>query len=335
MKRFLSVVLCFMLTLCVFAACGAKTEVSPPEHFPIGAGMLRSFAVDEGGSVYYWGIDFGTEENIGTEDFSTIPEHLVTEPQLVTEGVSSVFATDCSALFLKEDGSLWILGTPTMTGDFCAPEPVWLMDNVVSADLSGSDILAVDGDGALWTFKNSLNQPVKLLEDIAYVSAYTGGGWYAVGRDGSLWERDSDVCVMENVAVAVCAGQTSAAIKKDGSLWVWSGDSVTKPTKIDKDVIYVEAGEVSQYESCVMYITSDSALWVIGYDSRTGETYDKPKKIMDGAAAVSIYGSFVLAAKTDGTVEGWGDNSMGGLCSADLEATGPLTIPVPKTISPR
>lgn len=329
MKRFTAFLFSAVLLLIFISGCGTKSEVSLPERFPLGAGMLRSFAIDESGGAYYWGIDFGTEDTLGTEDLSTVQEHLVTEPRLVTNDVSSVFATDSSALFLKEDRSLWLLGTPAITGDFCAPEPVLLMESAVSADLSGTDILAVSDDGALWSFKKSLTEPEKLMDGISFVSAGSGT-WLAIGTDGRLWERGKEDAVMKDTVMAAAGSRTSAAVKKDGSLWVWGEYGGQKPEKIAGDVIYVAAGESSQYSSCIMYITGDNALWVLGYDPRSGESYDKPEKIMDGAAAVSIYGNLVLAAKTDGTVEGWGDNSMGGLCSTELEASGPVTIPVPK-----
>lgn len=329
MRKLFSFLLTAAFLLLFVSGCGAKTEAALPERFPLGAGMLRSFAVDENGGAYYWGIDFGSEDTLGTEDLSTVREHLVTEPRLVTEGVSSVFASDSSALFLKEDGSLWLLGTPAITGDFCAPEPVLLMESVVSADLSGTDVLAVSDDGALWSFKESLTEPEKLMDGISFVSAGSGT-WLAIGTDGKLWERGREDAVMKDAVMAAAGSRTSAAVKKDGSLWVWGEYGGEKPEKIAGDVICVAAGETSQYSSCIMYITGDNALWVLGYDPRSGETCDSPVKLMDGAAAVSVYGSFVLVAKTDGTVEGWGDNSMGGLCSAELEASGPVTIPVPK-----
>lgn len=218
MKRTTAILSAILLIMSfLFAACGSS-DIAVPEHFPIGAGFLRSFAIDENGSVYYWGIDPGSEDTLGTEELSTVPEHLVTVPEAVESDVSSVFVSDCSALFLKNDRSLWLLATPALTGDFCAPEATKLMNNVISADLSSTDILAVDESGTLWSFKNSLTEPEKLLDSVSFVSAYS---------------------------------------------------------------------------------------------------------------------SVVLAAKTDGTVEGWGSNALGSLCSTDLSLTGPQSIPVSSVISPR
>lgn len=334
MKRTTAILSAILLIMSfLFAACGSS-DIAVPEHFPIGAGFLRSFAIDENGSVYYWGIDPGSEDTLGTEELSTVPEHLVTVPEAVESDVSSVFVSDCSALFLKNDRSLWLLATPALTGDFCAPEATKLMNNVISADLSSTDILAVDESGTLWSFKNSLTEPEKLLDNIAYISAGSGT-WLAVGTDGKLWQRGSSCCLLDDVVMAAAGSRTSAAVKKDGSLWVWGEYGGDTPSKVSSDVIYAEACEVSQYSSAILYITSDDALWVLGYDSRSENTFSKPEKLLDSVSFVSAYSSVVLAAKIDGTVEGWGSNALGSLCSTDLSLTGPQSIPVSSVISPR
>lgn len=335
MKKSTAIILSAFLLITSFslAACGSA-DLSAPAHFSLGAGFLRSFAVDESGSAYYWGIDLGSEDSLGTEDLSTVPEHLVTFPEAAASDVSSVFVSDCAALFLKNDRSLWLLATPALTGDFCAPEAAKLMDNVISADVSSTDILAVDESGTLWSFKSSLTAPEKLLDNIAYVSAGSGT-WLAVGSDGKLWQRGSDSYILDDVVMAVAGSRTSAAVKKDGSLWVWGEYGGETPTRVSKNVIYAEACEVSQYRSAILYITADNALWGLGYDSRSGNTFTEAEKLLDNVSFVSAYSSVVLAAKTDGTVEGWGSNAMGSLCSADLTLTAPQSIPLSGIISPR
>lgn len=115
-------------------------------------------------------------------------------------------------------------------------------------------------------------------------------------------------------------GDSSAAVKSDGSLWCWGyntgqlGDGTKTdrytPVKILDNVKSVCLGTAHSAA-----IKADGTLWCWGNNSK-GQLGDgtytdktKPVKVMDNVKAVSL-GSFHSAAlKTDGTLWCWGDNS--------------------------
>ena len=148
--------------------------------------------------------------------------------------------------------------------------------------------------------------------------------------------------VMDNVAAVSCFNNVTAAIKTDGSLWMWGAnhyghlgnggvtnavgrynwECLTVPTKIMDDVATVSVGG----NFCAA-IKTDGSLWTWGLcedgylgDGNEGNvTYlgrrlqNVPNKIMDDVAAVSCASYHTLAVKTDGSLWGWGCNRYGEL----------------------
>jgi len=82
--------------------------------------------------------------------------------------------------------------------------------------------------------------PVKIMDDVAQVSANVAAHTLAVKKDGSLWvwgngedgrlgdgttvDKAAPVKIMDDVAQVSTGHYHSLAIKKDGSLWVWGGN---------------------------------------------------------------------------------------------------------------
>lgn len=110
----------------------------------------------------------------------------------------------------------------------------------------------------------------------------------------------------------------SAAIKQDGSLWVWGNNEYgqlgdgTKidrhtPVKIMDDVVAVSAGS-----SHTVVIKTDGSLWAWG-DNDLGQLGDgttesklEPIKIMDGVSSVAAGTYHTAAIKQDGGLWMWG-----------------------------
>ncbi len=128
--------------------------------------------------------------------------------------------------------------------------------------------------------------------------------------------------VMQTVSLG---GNHSAAIKSDGSLWMWGdndygqlGDGTevdqNTPVKIMDNVASVSLG---YYHSAA--IKSDGSLWMWGqnYWGQLGDgTWDDrytPSKKMDNVASVSLGYWHSAAIKSDGSLWMWGDNDYGQL----------------------
>lgn len=138
--------------------------------------------------------------------------------------------------------------------------PIKVMDDVTAVSASNGMTAAIRSDGTLWTWGNNASGalgngtqessliPVKVMDDVVAVST-DGSTTGVIKTDGSLWlwglneshqlgndewnttNNNYRVCqtvptkVLDSVA-AVSVNETVAAIKKDGTLWVWGSNTL-------------------------------------------------------------------------------------------------------------
>ena len=152
-------------------------------------------------------------------------------------------------------------------------------------------------------------------------------GWNFHGQlgDGTTTDRYTPVKIMDNVASVSLGGYHSAAITKDGSLYMWGcngngrlGDGTTTdrytPVKIMDNVASVSLGG---YHSAA--ITKNGSLYTWGYNEYgqlgdgTSSHKTKPVKIMDNIVSVSLGGYHSAAITKDGSLYMWGFNYRGRL----------------------
>jgi len=219
----------------------------------------------------------------------------------------------------------------------------------VLGDGTSTKIASGDSQFLIIEKDNNRHSPIKILDDVISVS--TGAGnTMAIKTDGSLWlwggnfygqlgngefvpktpeelasmKMPKPEKLMDDV-IAVSAESHSAAVKADGSLWLWGsnfigqiGDNTTTdrhiPVKIMDDVIAVSSGMF--YTTA---IKADNTLWAWG-GNQYGQLGDgtkrgrkAPVKIMDDVIQVSAGESHTMAIKKDGSLWAWGVNSNGQL----------------------
>lgn len=253
------------------------------------------------------------EELLG-DDAEQIQNVLAKESE--DEGLPMVRQGFYNSAVVKMDGSLWMwgnneygqLGDGTTTN---RSEPVKVMEDVKSISLAESWDLysaAIKTDGSLWMWGNNR---------------------YGQLGDGTTTNRKKPIKILEGVKSVSLAGSLegyfSAAIKTDGSLWTWGGNShgqlgdgtTTNRTEPIKVLEGVKSISLNSYSSVA--IKTDESFWMWG-STRYGQLEDgtitsrsEPVKVMEGVKSVSlaVYGGAVI--KTDGSLWTWGDNRYGQL----------------------
>lgn len=242
--------------------------------------------------------------------------------------------------YVDDNGSLWTwgrgqdgeLGNGKNGMDYREAMPVKVMENVVSVsacdgdDDGGMFTAAVQADGSLWMWgANNIGQ-------LGFNGGNAEGGW---GVDIC---QTVPVKVMDDVATVSCGLYDTAAVKTDGSLWVWGllfsengrEEEPSAPVKIMDDVSSVSCSGI-----CNAAIKTDGSLWTWGRFAGNGyqknaegelQSQTVPMKLMDDVARVSCGNGHVAVVKTDGSLWVWGTNGYGqlGLEGDDRTESGPV-----------
>ena len=183
-------------------------------------------------------------------------------------------------------------------------------------------------DGSLWAWGSN---------DAGQIGDGTMTEWDWFDDTGVDNNRRTPVRIMDDV-VAVSAGiNHAAAIRGDGSLWMWGSNEFGQlgdgtggnwdarslvPIRVMEDVIYVAAG--SHHTTA---IRSDGSLWAWGFNS-LGEVGDgttthrmSPVRIMDDVVAVSAGQEHTAAIRADGSLWTWGSSRFGNLGNGEAALT--------------
>lgn len=183
-----------------------------------------------------------------------------------------------NTLVLKEDGTVWAWGANT-NGELgqgvtfthsTSPVQVQGLDRVVDISAGYNHELAVKSDGTVWAWGNN----------------FTG----ALGITTSYFQQATPIQVPNVTDVKAVAGGDgfSLALKKDGTVWAWGGNSDGRLGDGTKSYI---SGPVQ----------------VAGLENVT---------------AIASQWAHSFALKADGTVWGWGNNADGQLGGSD-----PVLVP--------
>lgn len=217
-------------TLWVWGANGArvntKTRLTPEKIMDnvaeVSLGFRHSAAIKTDGSLWLWGWNyFGQIGDSTTEDKYDTPIKIMDNVEAVALGYKYSAA-------LKSDGSVWMWGVggpmqANSTDDSNVLAPVKVMDGVAKIAAGPYHAAAIKTDGSLWLW------------------GYNGYGQLGNGTASNIeWDFEetatsTPVKIMDNVAEVDLGEHHSAAIKKDGSIWVW-GHNADGQLGIGKDV---------------------------------------------------------------------------------------------------
>ncbi len=273
-------------------------------------GNGNSAALTEDGNLYMWGAN-----GCGQLGNSYVPVKIMGNVAFVSlgSGFSAAITTDGSLYMWGENGN-GQLGNGTTEH---SSVPIKIMDDVVSVSLGDFYSAAITKDGSLYMWgKNNHGQ---LGDGIGGDSVYRIE--YIEGIDSNI-----PIKIMDNVDSVSLGNEYSAAITKDGGLYMWGANGYGQlgngnpafcsevPIRIMDNVSYVSLGD--NYSAAV---TSDGSLYMWGYNlcgklgNGTTEHSYVPVKIMDNVASVSLGWYHSAAITTDGSLYMWGYNEYGQL----------------------
>lgn len=255
----------------------------------VSCGREYTAAIKTDGSLWMWGRNQHGQLGTGIPKDEAAPVKIM----------DNVAYVSCSSwghtAAIKTDGSLWMWGengrgqlgnggggdTAWSQDAVVQSVPVKVMANVASVSCGYTHTAAVKADGSLWAW------------------GYNGEGQLGNGRkyntDNGPFDRfyqTVPVKIMDGVSFVSCDSHT-AAIKTDGSLWVWGDNTAGK----------LGNGYVGDR-------TNND-----GHGDYPVQTV--PIKLMDNAAAVSCGSLQTYIVKTDGSVWAcgrteWGELGNGG-----------------------
>lgn len=306
-------------------------------------GPELAMAAKTDGTFQTWGMRY--KSGNATDGSCTMISQL-TPSSFMDNDFRSVSSGYMHHAIIKNDGSLWMwgrqycgeFGNNSTTG---SANPIKVMDDVSAVSCGGQTTAIITIDGSLWMCgRNDFGQigdnsvvnrsePVRIMSDVSSAAA----GWcvtYAIKNDGSLWawgrndkhllgnglteDSWSPVKVMDDVAVVATSATESswaAAIKTDGTLWVW-GKTQPSPTKVLEEVSSVVVGADN-----VTAVRNDGSLWAWGENdfgqigNETAVVSDSPLKVMDDVSMVASGGQTTMVNMQNGSVWTWGRNNTG------------------------
>ena len=307
----------------------AWAQASCGDAFTVGVG--------ENGKLWSWGDNgYGQLGTGATSANLQMPVQVTGTPG----GDSNWTTVACGAQHttaLKSDGSLWSWGYNNngQLGDGTVASrnvPVHITGcsggdtNWTSTVCGGNHSAALKSDRSLWTWGQNNDGQL---------------------GDGTLANRNVPVHITgcsggdSNWVAAACGYYHSAAVKSDGTLWVWGlnssgqlGDGTTTQRHVPVQVTGCPGGDnnwtsVACGQSDTVALKSDGSLWAWGHDSYGQLGYDATTDLDLSSAtysripqrvgtdndwvAVACGSESTYASKTDGSLWAWGDNHDGQL----------------------
>jgi alpha-tubulin suppressor-like RCC1 family protein len=281
----------------------------------VSSGYVHSAVIKTDGTLWTWGSNYQGALGDGTNTSRSSPVQTVasgTNWKQVSTGNNGTAA-------IKTDGTLWAWGSNNIIGDNTSvpkSSPVQTVaggTNWKYVACLSSKTAAIKTDGTLWIW--GVNNGGTLGDNTAFVDKSSPVQTIAGGTN---WKQvsTSDLC--------------TAAIKTDGTLWIWGSSSLlgTGNTGNRSSPVQTIAGGTNWQSVTCGYrhtaaIKTDGTLWTWG-DAGNGELGDNttvsktsPVQTVAGGTnwkQVDASGkNYMSAIKTDGTLWGWGTNSSGEL----------------------
>lgn len=325
------------------------------------------------GGLWLWGLN--TNGQLGTNNTTNRSSPV----QTVSGGTNwrLISSGDYNTAAIKTDGSLWLwgdnsygqLGDNTASSKLSPVQTVAAGTNWKQVSVGFTHIAAIKTDGTLWTWGDNTygqlgdnnattrySSPVQTVSGGANWRQVSSGRNYsaAVKTDGTLWlwgygtsgnlgtgdisNRSSPTQIVSsgtNWKLVACGSYHTAAIKTDGTLWMWGSNNYGELatgnlTAASSPVQTVAAGTNWKQVSCGYLhsaaIKTDGTLWTWGDNTRghlgTNNVTPQSSPVQTVAGGtnwkqVTAAKWHTAAVKTDGALWLWGQNTEGRLGTND------------------
>ena len=309
----------------------------------VSAGSEHIAAIKTDGTLWLWGsndpgqLGNGIDTTSRSSPVQTIASGTNWKQVSVGGGVSGFWGGHTAAI--KTDGTLWLwgrnyggrLGDNTTTNQSSPVQTIASGTNWKQVSCGFMHTAAIKTDGSLWLWGTG---------DQGQRGDNTGG--FNNQRSSPV----QTICSGTNWKQVSAGGRHTAAIKTDGSLWLWGynsaggygpktghlGDNTT--TDRSSPVQTIASGTNWKQVSCgymhTAAIKTDGSLWLWGYNGGSGYSGDVAGQLGDNTQnnrsspvqticsgtnwkQVSCGRYNTVAIKTDGTLWNWGYNNYGQL----------------------
>ncbi len=266
----------------------------------VAQGQSHFLALTKKGTLYAWG-----DNNEGECGTGGTTWYQYNNPQEIMQDVVAIEAVDSTSMAITRNGDLYIWGNDNFgaagNGEI-HKTPYKILENVKDIDITTNYRLALLHSGEVYAWgggsvgdgtDKKRKKPVKILDDAIAISAGGKADFLSNGIGGTF----------------------GAAIKSDGSLYMWGGNNRgqlgdgTKqasfsPKKIMDNVRTVDTG----YEH-TLAITNDGSLYAWGrYNYGQLEDHLIPEKLLDNAVSAIAGDHLSTALTADGNLYVWGTN---------------------------
>jgi alpha-tubulin suppressor-like RCC1 family protein len=290
----------------------------------IAGGYGHTAAIKTNGTLWTWGDNtyYGGSQGGQLGDNTTIRKSSPIQTIAGGTNWSSVSCGNFHCAAIKTDGTLWVWGinSDRQLGD--------------DTSVNKSSPVQTAAFGTNWSFVSCGNYHTAAIKTDGTLWLWGGNSGGRLG-DNTTVRKSSPVQTVTggtDWSKVACGAYHTAAIKTDGTLWVWGsnydgrlGDNTTvnKSSPVQTITLGTNWSKIACGGSFTAAIKTDGALWCWGYNSY-GQLGDNTVSVNKSSPIQTIAGganwsqvecgaSHAAAIKTDGTLWTWGQNSQGTL----------------------
>lgn len=304
----------------------------------VSAGNSHALALTSDGSVWAWGSNGSGQLGDGSTTDSHVPVQV-----LGLAGIVAVSAGYSESVALRSDGTVWTwggntggdLGTgTTATTAYSRPVQVPGLTGVTQISAGGNFVLALRSDGTVWAW---------------------GANDYGELGDGTTFDSSVPVQVtgLSRVTAIAAGADDAMAVATKGyvnmlsAVYEWGdneqgqiGDGTYRERPVPVQINGIGAQHVSGIAAGLNFslvVGTDGSVWDWGVN-QIGQLGDggtanaivpvEAQAAGSGITQVAAGDYHVLALRSDGTVQAWGDNFSGELGNGTSDPTVPNPTPV-------